>query len=879
METAGLIFGIFGLSSAFKDCIDLLKLISAARAFDQNSEILSTRLVAQELRLLQWAERVKRQEGQSRSLPSPAVQAGVEKILLVLQKLLSNAKELQHKYGLLEISQDTDAHEPTKTLDRQTLNNLCARLEKQFSIGNNSSHSQPSAPHREISVTQRSRWAIRDRARFQDLVDTISLMVSDLVHIVPKSTFGIPGTIADDIRKLQSTRALNTVLDSTKGFDDLEYLASAAEEKLAKQAQTQIRRILWFRRLEERKSDIKSACPTTFDWAFESWQNFKWGNLAHWLADGTGIYLLHGKPGSGKSTLMKHIYTHEKMPLLLERWAGHLRCVTADFFFYAMGTDEQKSMDGLRRSLLYQILEAIPSLTAVLLPHMWREIYRCEGDNVVPPSATELKQAFAKLSSLGLADVRICLFIDGLDEFDGDFGAGIALFEELAKNPNIKLLISSRPMPEILEAFKDGPQLRLQDLTKPDIAQYIQTKVAEHEYIAQLERKFPGTICKVVSDLQTKASGVFFWVVLACRSLLDGFTKKDRLEDLQYRINELPPELNDLFVHILKRIPHLYHDKAAKLLQVVYEQQRTKSTSDISALCLSALEEHGMDISKVGSFERLSDVGTRAKLEEFEIRLLSLCCGLLEIKLLREDGWKSIEEAASVWKEDHGVVTFMHRTVFEFMHSPQWFKDLQVQDEHFDPHVILSWLSLHAAWINREHLEAGIGRRPKMQHDLTDMFTYASMASPFSDSAVSVVLRRISEIMSWTGRGYSDSRFSERDRHTVNPTDDIDMVIAVEAGLLSFIQARCERGYSANVSSPQGKPLIHHAVCRPNLSKLNVQLSSRNVTASIVYLLLQHGAEPCEEAKVQELLQDLEDASEHGPRKRQKIRNIKKSIA
>ena len=74
----------------------------------------------------------------------------------------------------------------------------------------------------------------------------------------------------------------------------------------------------------------------------------------------------------------------------------------------------------------------------------------------------------------------------------------------------------------------------------------------------------------VLHDLQEKASGVFLWVVLACRSTLNGFAAYDIPADLQRRVDELLSELEALFSHILSKIQTLYQIQAAKLLKVCY---------------------------------------------------------------------------------------------------------------------------------------------------------------------------------------------------------------------------------------------------------------------------------------------------------------------
>jgi len=67
---------------------------------------------------------------------------------------------------------------------------------------------------------------------------------------------------------------------------------------------------LLFRGMSARKETITESHDRTLDWVWERedpGNKLPWDDLAEWLRHGTGCYWLFGKPGSGKSTLMKHL--------------------------------------------------------------------------------------------------------------------------------------------------------------------------------------------------------------------------------------------------------------------------------------------------------------------------------------------------------------------------------------------------------------------------------------------------------------------------------------------------------------------------------------------------------------------------------------------
>lgn len=89
-----------------------------------------------------------------------------------------------------------------------------------------------------------------------------------------------------------------------------------------------------------------------------------WANFSEWLRSGSRVYWISGKAGSGKSTLMNYIRNHKQKKELLEQWSAERRLLTPTFFFWNAGVRQQKTIEGLLRSLIYQILTECRELIA-----------------------------------------------------------------------------------------------------------------------------------------------------------------------------------------------------------------------------------------------------------------------------------------------------------------------------------------------------------------------------------------------------------------------------------------------------------------------------------------------------------------------------------
>jgi len=124
----------------------------------------------------------------------------------------------------------------------------------------------------------------------------------------------------------------------------------------------------------------------------------------------------------------------------------------------------QMSQDGLLQSILYQILEKYPDLIPRLFPERW-EAYNLFSHDPYQWTKQELLRAFTLLADEEPQNRSYCLFIDGLDEFDGDHSDLNNLLKEVASAPHIKICVASRPWNVFEDSFGKKAFLMLQDLT------------------------------------------------------------------------------------------------------------------------------------------------------------------------------------------------------------------------------------------------------------------------------------------------------------------------------------------------------------------------------------------------------------------------------
>lgn len=85
----------------------------------------------------------------------------------------------------------------------------------------------------------------------------------------------------------------------------------------------------------------------------------------------------------------------------------------------------------------------------------------------------ELTSGFLRLLNTGLSRAKVCFFVDGLDELDGDHNSMIRFFRDLGTGNQVKMCLSSRPWQVFERAFaRSVPNLRLQELILGDMTNY-----------------------------------------------------------------------------------------------------------------------------------------------------------------------------------------------------------------------------------------------------------------------------------------------------------------------------------------------------------------------------------------------------------------------
>ncbi|KAJ3580269.1 hypothetical protein NPX13_g302 [Xylaria arbuscula] len=430
-----------------------------------------------------------------------------------------------------------------------------------------------------------------------------------------------------------------------------------------------------------RHEKIPDAHFTTFKWSLRETGETKekYGRLRRWLAADDALFWVSGKPGSGKSTFMKSVADSEQTIKCLKAWAGRHDLLIVSHYFTIYGTPIQRSLEGLLRSLAFGILSLKPRLIPKLLINRWERT----GDQ---PRWTqsELGVLLRLLGTeTGNLTTKICYFIDGLDEFEGDHLDICQTLKQLCQSHFIKMCVSSRPWNVFEDSLGDSPssKLYMHELTRGDIRYYTESRLNEHPRWKVLQEEADRTpLRSLINDVVAKSNGVFLWVTLVVRLLREGLTNDDSLFDLQNRLSSLPTDLEDFFRHIIRTVDPFYTKKMAGSLSPALEAREP--------LCLEIFSFHDReyDHSENYAFENPTDLmntdpSTISKLyATVSRRINGRCKGLLE--------------------RNGDRMEFLHRTVYDFLRTDEMSEFLRSKLET-SHNPSLSILKAFIAWIKR----------------------------------------------------------------------------------------------------------------------------------------------------------------------------------
>jgi ankyrin repeat protein len=313
------------------------------------------------------------------------------------------------------------------------------------------------------------------------------------------------------------------------------YYAVPAREFTAREVEAQrleeLLEALAFPQMNFRFVAITNAYSSTCQWLFETPEYTRWRDRSL-LQTHHGLLWMKGKPGSGKSTITKCAVDYAEKTFTDEK--------TIYFFFNARGDPLEKTVEGMLRSLLHQMVRYLPRLFGALEP---KEVAAYSQGWPSKRLSGLFHEAVCELSK----DGQLCCYIDGLDEADEDEVREMVDFLDellehtMRKGFSFSVYLASRHYPNI--SVSHSEELLLDDYEghHRDISSYVLSKLRCKPASVQID---------LAAEIMRRSSGIFLWVVMVIRDL-NKQSDRGNHHRLRSHLQALPSGLNELFQRLV----------------------------------------------------------------------------------------------------------------------------------------------------------------------------------------------------------------------------------------------------------------------------------------------------------------------------------------
>lgn len=330
---------------------------------------------------------------------------------------------------------------------------------------------------------------------------------------------------------------------------------------------------LKFDQLGARSMNIEATYGNTCQWFLSKQEYVDWQKPGRHSPSSWFLWI-KGKPGTGKSTLMKYLHS--------TRHCRGSTNILLSFFFNARGAYLEKSTIGCYRGLLFALLDGRDNLWPSLdhLGNTGSE-YILKDNWTVASLTQTLTRAIQMAQSQAIE-----IWIDALDECEEDeVRKMVSFFEDLAdladsQDIDLKICFASRHYPSVTSRKGIDVILELQHNHDEDIARYIEAKL----YVGAAQ-------AEIKAELLRKYSGIFLWVVLVVHMLNREYARGNVLA-LRKRLDEIPADLHAVFEKVLAN-DEGDNEELVLLFQLVLRAEQALEPAELFVAIQRAKEPQG----------------------------------------------------------------------------------------------------------------------------------------------------------------------------------------------------------------------------------------------------------------------------------------------
>ncbi|KAH8707190.1 ankyrin repeat domain-containing protein [Phaeosphaeriaceae sp. PMI808] len=323
--------------------------------------------------------------------------------------------------------------------------------------------------------------------------------------------------------------------------------------------------------------------------------------VATWLSEHQATLFCPGIPGAGKTMVAAIAIDH-----LLKSVQSSSHGVAYVYCNYK--AQEEQDTSRMLAAILKQLVQARLSLVEPV-----ERLHEQHADKGTRPSPDEifgaLRDVFAHYST-------VYIVVDALDECqdsDGTRRQFLAKLRDLQAGRDVRLMATSRFIPDIMDWFNKGLKLEVQ-ASKEDVKRFVAGQICRLPKCIQRDPALQGVVQEKIVEA---VDGMFLLARLHTDSLHDKFTVK-MVKSTLGKLSKGSAALGDAYKDAIQRIEGQsseYYELAKKVLSWITYAKRPLTTTEIC--CALAVEPDEAELDP----ENIPDVED----------LLSVCAGLVVV--------------------------------------------------------------------------------------------------------------------------------------------------------------------------------------------------------------------------------------------------------
>lgn len=175
-EAAGLALGAVSLAGLFTTCVECLDYIDIVQNHGRDYELSMTKLILLKAKLNTWGRSLQvTNEGQENIVLRDhwrEEQENVGRCLMGIKTMFEEADKMESRYGLRQLQADSGVI----SLSQGQASNAFVQIETVF-------RSKLLRRQERVSILNKTRWAIRDKKRFDTMIAELAFLIDRLIDL------------------------------------------------------------------------------------------------------------------------------------------------------------------------------------------------------------------------------------------------------------------------------------------------------------------------------------------------------------------------------------------------------------------------------------------------------------------------------------------------------------------------------------------------------------------------------------------------------------------------------------------------------------------------------------------------------------------------